>query len=69
MKWPHNHGQRYCKICKEITFNKDSLCDGCWEVISRLDDFLSIKKGREYILNKIKEIKNENHRKDVHRKA
>ena len=40
-----------CKICEKWPAHPDSLCDGCWEVISRLDYFIHTKNGVEYLKN------------------
>jgi hypothetical protein len=50
---------RNCKICgKDVPDSfRDNLCDGCWEVITRIDNFLRLKKGRKLIIKKLKEMK------------
>jgi hypothetical protein len=39
-----------CKICGYSTsMEATKLCNGCYEVVSRIDYFLSLHKGRELI--------------------
>jgi len=38
-----------CKICGIDTLNDDELCDGCWEVTHRLEDFIKTENGRNYV--------------------
>ncbi len=39
-----------CKICGEPTPNiGDKLCDGCWEVEHRLNDFIRHENGRQLV--------------------
>jgi hypothetical protein len=47
-----------CKICgKDTLYEEDRLCDNCWEIMSRLPDFIESKVGREYIENLLKQDK------------
>lgn len=43
-----------CRICEIPTDNKGTkLCNRCWEVMTRIDSFLSYKKAREIIKEKL----------------
>lgn len=47
-----------CKICRTPTeMTGTELCDGCWEVIHRLEVFLKTPKGLHYILTQAAKIK------------
>lgn len=47
-----------CKRCdKPVNFDGAILCNSCWEVEYRLDDYLRSTKAREFILNKISSLK------------
>lgn len=38
-----------CKICGDPTPNIDKLCEGCWEVEHRLQDFMRHENGRALV--------------------
>ena len=43
-----------CKLCDAPDGRKGTnLCDGCWEIEHRLDDFLTHQKAREFVLLKV----------------
>jgi len=45
-----------CKTCGEpTTMMGTKLCDGCWEVESRLEKYLESEKGREHVVRRLKE--------------
>ncbi|MCK5606656.1 hypothetical protein KAR91_32440 [Candidatus Pacearchaeota archaeon] len=42
-----------CKMCGDPTGMKGTrLCNNCWEVTSRLDDFLQCKNGQFFTIKK-----------------
>lgn len=46
-----------CKICNKIIKKMEGeLCDNCWEVVSRLEDFCRSKKGREELIKILDKI-------------
>jgi hypothetical protein len=45
-----------CQICGEPTMMLETqLCDNCWEIISRLPEFLKSRNGLSIIYSMIKE--------------
>lgn len=46
-----------CPYCgKETSFT--DMCDGCYLVRNHIDGFLKSEKGRKFIKNKLKSLKN-----------
>ena len=47
-----------CKRCgKPTSYLGTKLCNGCWEVESRLDDYLRSEKGRQYVHGKLCDLR------------
>jgi hypothetical protein len=45
-----------CQICGEPTnFLGTKLCNGCWEITSRLRSFLDNKNARDFVKNELTE--------------
>jgi hypothetical protein len=43
-----------CKICGDLKgLSGTKLCNGCWEVTARLDDFLKTINGRRYAMERL----------------
>ena len=52
---------RECKFCKDEIPDSfvDNQCDGCWEVTSRLHNFLKSKDARKLVKNELELYSNE----------
>lgn len=45
-----------CQICGEVTsMIGTKLCDNCWEITKRIDNFLESENGKKYIRNKLQQ--------------
>ncbi|KKN34224.1 hypothetical protein LCGC14_0795730 [marine sediment metagenome] len=46
-----------CNVCgKPVNFIRAERCNLCWEVLSRLDDFLKSEKARDIVIAKLKKL-------------
>lgn len=49
-----------CKFCyRETKMCGTQMCNRCWEVSTRLPDFVKYKNSRDYIHKVLKEYENE----------